>query len=440
MSTAVGSLLGNTPNKTNEGVSEGVIFTPLKMESNAPSNSRTVASETAPLWSGAPTINDFEIIKPISRGAFGKVFLGRRKVTRQANHVHRNMNCKSESEIKCKQEDSQKYEKILYAIKVMKKSEMIQKNMVSQVIAERNALALNRSPFCVNLFYCLQSANNVFLVMEYLIGGDLKSLLSSYGYFDEATSRFYAAEIALALTYLHKHDIIHRDIKPDNILLTAKGHIKLTDFGLSEVGIDRELQIADLVSNTPHIKGVAKASRLTRTPGQILSLTTHLSFVKEGKRQPTFGYSMKGRRLLEQSSADSTLAASSIGSSVCTARALSDGGESGITLTGSNFDHSPISGTIHTGGVEMGHISRNKRRGNHSSHSHSLGHSPELQVRSISSMMNGCEISPGLDKSNSSESSATSSNSFGAPKAKESLTMNSRASTEPESSKNNFGK
>ena len=134
---------------------------------------------------------------------------------------------KSESEIKCKQEDSQKYEKILYAIKVMKKSEMIQKNMVSQVIAERNALALNRSPFCVNLFYCLQSANNVFLVMEYLIGGDLKSLLSSYGYFDEATSRFYAAEIALALTYLHKHDIIHRDIKPDNILLTAKGHIKL---------------------------------------------------------------------------------------------------------------------------------------------------------------------------------------------------------------------
>ena len=90
--------------------------------------------------------------------------------------------------------------------------------------------------------------------MEYLIGGDLKSLLNAYGYFDEAMARFYTAEIALALSYLHKHDIIHRDVKPDNILLTAKGHVKLTDFGLSKVGIDRELQIADLVSNTPHIR------------------------------------------------------------------------------------------------------------------------------------------------------------------------------------------
>ena len=80
-----------------------------------------------------------------------------------------------------------------------------------------------RSPFCVNLFYCLQSANNVFLVMEYLIGGDLKSLLGHYGFFDQQTAKFYAAEIALALTYLHNRNIVHRDLKPDNILLTAKG-------------------------------------------------------------------------------------------------------------------------------------------------------------------------------------------------------------------------
>ncbi len=79
-----------------------------------------------------------------------------------------------------------------------------------QVVAERNALAISKSPFCVNLFYCLQSTNNVFLVMEYLIGGDLKSLLSVYGFFDEAAARFYVAEIALALAYLHRHDIVHR--------------------------------------------------------------------------------------------------------------------------------------------------------------------------------------------------------------------------------------
>lgn len=90
-----------------------------------------------------PTIKDFVIIKPISRGAFGKVFLG------------------------YKNNDSNK----LYAIKVMRKSEMINKNMVSQVITERNALALSRSQFCVSLFYSLQSLSYVYLVMEYMVGG-----------------------------------------------------------------------------------------------------------------------------------------------------------------------------------------------------------------------------------------------------------------------------
>lgn len=154
-----------------------------------------------------PTIKDFVIIKPISRGAFGKVFLGYK------NNDHNK----------------------LYAIKVMRKSEMINKNMVSQVITERNALALSRSPFCVNLFYSLQSVSYVYLVMEYMVGGDLKSLLTMYGYLDEAAARFYVAEVALALQYLHEHGIIHRDIKPDNMLISATGHVKLTDFGLSKI-------------------------------------------------------------------------------------------------------------------------------------------------------------------------------------------------------------
>lgn len=72
-----------------------------------------------------------------------------------------------------------------------------------------------------------------------MIGGDLKSLIAAYGYFCESAAQFYCAEITLALEYLHKHGIIHRDIKPDNMLLSASGHVKLTDFGLSKIEISR---------------------------------------------------------------------------------------------------------------------------------------------------------------------------------------------------------
>lgn len=158
----------------------------------------------------------------------------------------------------------------------MKKSEMINKNMVSQVVTERNALALSQSPFCVTLFYSLQSASSVFLVMEYMVGGDLKSLLAMYGFFDENTSRFYCAEIILALQYLHKHGIVHRDIKPDNCLVSAKGHIKLTDFGLSKIELRRDLEMSDLINCSPNLNA--------RTPGQLLSLTSHLSFGSNEKK------------------------------------------------------------------------------------------------------------------------------------------------------------
>lgn len=197
-----------------------------------------------------PTIKDFCILKPISRGAFGKVFLGYKK--------------------------SNDHDK-LYAIKVMRKSDMINKNMISQVITERNALALSRSPFCVSLFYSLQTISSVFLVMEYMVGGDLKSLLAMYGFFEESAARFYTAEICLALQYLHKHGIVHRDIKPDNMLISASGHVKLTDFGLSRIEMRRDLEISDLINCSPNLNA--------RTPGQLLSLTSHLSFGSHEKRQ-----------------------------------------------------------------------------------------------------------------------------------------------------------
>ncbi|XP_017776553.1 PREDICTED: serine/threonine-protein kinase greatwall [Nicrophorus vespilloides] len=201
--------------------------------------------------SKAPDIHDFCIIKPISRGAFGKVFLGSKKS---------NMD-------------------VMYAIKVMKKTEMVNKNMVSQVVNERNALALTKSPFCVQLYYSLQTSSSVYLVMEYMVGGDLKSLLSVYGFFDEFMASFYVAEVCLALQYLHSHSIIHRDIKPDNMLLSRDGHVKLTDFGLSRVQIHRDLEISDFENCTPNL--------CTRTPGQLLSLTSHLSFGSDSNSEST---------------------------------------------------------------------------------------------------------------------------------------------------------
>ena len=97
--------------------------------------------------------------------------------------------------------------------------------------AERNALAITKSPFVVGLLYCLQTVNNVFLVMEYMIGGDLKSLLSMYGYLEEDHAIFYFAECVLALKYLHKRGIVRRDIKPDNMLLSHTG-LAASHFGL----------------------------------------------------------------------------------------------------------------------------------------------------------------------------------------------------------------
>ncbi|XP_017084954.2 serine/threonine-protein kinase greatwall isoform X4 [Drosophila eugracilis] len=230
-----------TPKKTHSLIDSEQLLDKINILTTKPENH----SQNAKL----PTIKDFVIIKPISRGAFGKVFLG------------------------YKNNDSKK----LFAIKVMRKSEMINKNMVSQVITERNALALSRSQFCVSLFYSLQSLSYVYLVMEYMVGGDLKSLLAMFGYFDEPTSRFYVAEMVMALQYLHQHGIVHRDIKPDNMLLSASGHVKLTDFGLSKIDMRRDLEISDLINCSPNLNA--------RTPGQLLSLTSHLSFGSEKKLQ-----------------------------------------------------------------------------------------------------------------------------------------------------------
>ncbi|KAK2421888.1 Protein kinase superfamily protein [Trifolium repens] len=165
---------------------------------------------TSPIHSSKDrtSIDDFEIIKPISRGAFGRVFLAKKRTTGD-----------------------------LFAIKVLKKADMIRKNAVESILAERDILITVRNPFVVRFFYSFTCRENLYLVMEYLNGGDLYSLLRNLGCLDEEVARVYIAEVVLALEYLHSLRVVHRDLKPDNLLIAHDGHVKLTDFGLSKVGL-----------------------------------------------------------------------------------------------------------------------------------------------------------------------------------------------------------
>ena len=121
----------------------------------------------------------------------------------------------------------------LVAIKKMNKSEMRSKNQVKHIKAERDVLAKAISnDWIVKLKYSFQDAACLYLCMEYLPGGDLMSLLIRKEVLSETEARFYAAELVMAISATHDLNYIHRDIKPDNVLIDATGHIKLSDFGL----------------------------------------------------------------------------------------------------------------------------------------------------------------------------------------------------------------
>jgi serine/threonine-protein kinase RIM15 len=156
-----------------------------------------------------PSIKDFEIIKPISKGAFGSVYLSKKKTTGE-----------------------------YFAIKVLKKADMIAKNQVTNVKAERAIIMWQgESDFVAKLYWTLSSKDYLYLVMEYLNGGDCSSLVKVLGGLPEDWAKKYIAEVILGVEHLHSRGIVHRDLKPDNLLIDQKGHLKLTDFGLSRMGL-----------------------------------------------------------------------------------------------------------------------------------------------------------------------------------------------------------
>ncbi|XP_038623370.1 serine/threonine-protein kinase LATS1 [Tachyglossus aculeatus] len=145
----------------------------------------------------------FKKIKTLGIGAFGEVCLAR-KVDTDA----------------------------LYATKTLRKKDVLLRNQVAHVKAERDILAEADNEWVVRLYYSFQDKDNLYFVMDYIPGGDMMSLLIRMGVFPEKLARFYIAELTCAVESVHKMGFIHRDIKPDNILIDRDGHIKLTDFGL----------------------------------------------------------------------------------------------------------------------------------------------------------------------------------------------------------------
>lgn len=120
----------------------------------------------------------------------------------------------------------------LYAMKTLRKKDVLNRNQVAHVKAERDILAEADNEWVVKLYYSFQDKDSLYFVMDYIPGGDMMSLLIRMEIFPEHLARFYIAELTLAIESVHKMGFIHRDIKPDNILIDLDGHIKLTDFGL----------------------------------------------------------------------------------------------------------------------------------------------------------------------------------------------------------------
>ncbi|KAG9494601.1 hypothetical protein GDO78_002110, partial [Eleutherodactylus coqui] len=156
---------------------------------------------------------DYDVVKVIGRGAFGEVQLVRHK-------------------------SSQK----VYAMKVLSKFEMIKRSDSAFFWEERDIMAFANSPWVVQLYCAFQDEKYLYMVMEYMPGGDLVNLMSNYDV-PEKWAKFYTAEVVLALDAIHSMGLIHRDVKPDNMLLDKYGHLKLADFGtcmkMDETGMVR---------------------------------------------------------------------------------------------------------------------------------------------------------------------------------------------------------
>ncbi|KAI9573605.1 kinase-like domain-containing protein [Boletus coccyginus] len=154
------------------------------------------------------TIDDFELITVIGKGSFGKVMQVRKRDTMR-----------------------------IYALKTIRKAHIVDRKEITHTLAERLVLARVNNPFIVPLKFSFQSEQKLYLVLAFVNGGELFHHLQREQRFNEERSRFYSAELLLALEHLHELDVVYRDLKPENILLDYTGHIALCDFGLCKLNM-----------------------------------------------------------------------------------------------------------------------------------------------------------------------------------------------------------
>ncbi|KAI8616423.1 kinase-like domain-containing protein [Chytriomyces sp. MP71] len=149
---------------------------------------------------------DFKLLKLVGKGTFGKVMLVKKADTGR-----------------------------VYAMKVMNKKDIVERKEITHTLAERSVLIrAGSSPFLVSLKFSFQTQEKLYLVLDYLNGGELFYHLQKEGRFPEELAKFYTCELICAIEYLHRHGIIHRDLKPENVLLDSSGHVALTDFGFAK--------------------------------------------------------------------------------------------------------------------------------------------------------------------------------------------------------------
>ena len=188
--------------------------------------------------------DDFQLLETVGTGTFGRVFLVR--------HNH-----------------SQNY----FAMKILRKHDIVRLKQVDHIKNEREILGSLQHPFIVTSYAAFQDKQNLYMLLEYVVGGEIFSHLRRAGKFTPEMSRYYAAEIILVLEYMHSKNVIYRDLKPENLLLDAQGHVKVTDFGFAKRVEDRtwtlcgtpEYLAPEIIQSQGHDKAVdwwALGSRL----------------------------------------------------------------------------------------------------------------------------------------------------------------------------------